>query len=460
MRGARATLALKRAEAFGAVSGLRPPALQLEHDGFDGHFSFRLQSEAEDSVIADAIHAAGEVESVRVGEAGAEPDAAAASLRTGRQIRVELRRLDLLMKQVGELVLARNQLVELAARAGDPELAALSERIARLVSASQTELIEARLTPVGEVFERFPRLVRDLARELGKQVRFETEGEEIELDRSLLDEVSDPLLHLLRNAIDHGIEPPEERVARGKQGEGRIVLSATRERNTVALRVTDDGAGIDRARILAKAQREGVIGAEVDTLSDDLLLRTVARAGFSTAQEVSGVSGRGVGVDVAMTRMRSIGGVLELQSTEGQGTTFTLRVPLTLAVVRALVAGVGGERYAVPLAYVAETVEFDSRVTVGDGGREAVVVRDRVIPTLHLRDVVSAPEIGASGRRPAIILEVGERRTALVADTLWGQQEVMVVPFDAPRGMPLYLGGATILADGLPALIIDAAALV
>jgi two-component system chemotaxis sensor kinase CheA len=348
----------------------------------------------------------------------------------------------------------------MAGQADDPPLAELSDRISRLVSGMQAEVIAARMTPVGEVFERFPRLVRDLAHDLGKRIRFDVEGEEIELDRSILDEIGDPLLHLIRNAADHGIEAPEARAKAGKASEGRILLAASRERNSVVLRVSDDGRGIDRVAILTKVRREeGASGADAEALTDDALLRLIARPGFSTAQAVSGVSGRGVGVDVAMTRVRQLGGTLEIRSEVGRGTTFLIRVPLTLAIVRALLAEAGGERYAVPLAYVAETVEFDPRAVTALRSREALVVREQVIPTVHLRDLVASRARPAPARRPTVILEVGERRTALVVDALLGQQDIVVAPFDAPRGMPPYVGGATILADGAPALVLDAAAL-
>jgi two-component system, chemotaxis family, sensor kinase CheA len=455
MRGARAALVLRRAEALGAVSGVQPPLAQLERDEFDGRFFFRLATRRPDPEVALALQAVGDVESVVFEERGADADSGG----RGRQIRVDLRRLDALMKHVGELVVAKNRLTELSTEAGEPTLLELSGRIARLVTAMQTEVLASRMTPVGEVFDRFPRLARDLSRELGKRIRFEMEGEEIELDRSILDEIGDPLLHLIRNAADHGIEPPDQRVAAGKAAEGRILLSASRERNTVALRVSDDGRGIDRDRILAKARREGVATDTMETLTDDLLVRVLARPGFSTAQTVSGVSGRGVGVDVVMTRVRALGGTVELRTELGRGSTFLIRVPLTLAIVRALLAEAGGERYAVPLAYVAETVEFDRGAVTAVRDREALVVRDRVIPTVHLRDLVSARGATTSGRQPTVILEVGERRTALVVDALLGQQDIVVEPFDAPRGLPPFVGGATILADGRPALILDAAAL-
>ncbi len=455
MRGARASLILARLEPLGAVSGLRPPAAAFERDEFDGRFAFRLATSATDGDIERIIRRTGEVALVSVGD----PVDVAETAERARQIRVDLARLDALMKQVGELVVAKNRLAAIAVGAGDSDLAEVSDRVTRLVASMQAEVLAARMTPVGEVFERFPRLVRDLARDLGKRIRFDAEGEDIELDRSVLDEIGEPLLHLIRNAADHGIERPEVRAAEGKPEEGRILLSAARERNSVALRVSDDGRGIDRAAILAKARREGLADATTETLSDDLLLRVLARPGFSTAAAVSGVSGRGVGVDVAMTRVRALGGTLEVRSELGRGTTFTVRVPLTLAIVRALLARAGEERYAVPLAYVAETVEFDPRAVTSVRDREALLVRDRVVPTVHLRNLVRGDGGAPAARAPTVILELGDRRTALVVDALAGQQDIVVEPFDAPTGMPPFVGGATILADGAPALILDAAAL-
>jgi two-component system chemotaxis sensor kinase CheA len=456
MRGARASLILARLEPLGAVSALRPAMAVFERDEFDGRFAFRLATEAGDGDIERIVRRSGEVDQVRIGD---PVDGDGESAERGRQIRVDLARLDALMKQVGELVVAKNRLAAIAAASGAAPLGEVSDQVGRLVAGMQAEVLAARMTPVGEVFERFPRLVRDLARDLGKRIRVEAEGGEIELDRSVLDEIGEPLLHLIRNAADHGIERPDARAAAGKPEEGRILLSAARERNSVALRVIDDGGGIDRAAILAKARREGLADAATDALSDDLLLRVLARPGFSTAAAVSGVSGRGVGVDVAMTRVRALGGTLEVRSELGRGTTFTVRVPLTLAIVRALLARAGEERYAVPLAYVAETVEFDPRAVTSLRDREALLVRDRVVPTVHLRQLVRGGAGGPPPRAPTVILELGDRRTALVVDALAGQQDIVVEPFDAPRGMPPYVGGATILADGAPALILDAAAL-
>src|SRR3989475_373929 len=341
-------------------------------------------------------------------DAGPGPPAAAAPVESGKakHIRVDLRRLDALMDQIGELVTARGRLNDLAAERRDPAIDDLAIQISRLTADLQTEIIQARMTPVWQVFDRFPRLVRDLARQLGKQVAFRVEGKEIELDRTILDELGDPLVHLLRNAVDHGIEPPAERRRRGKNPEAEIVLAAVRERSSVAISVTDDGRGIDRARILERARRDGLVDPHAEALTDDQLLRVLARPGFSTADAVTNVSGRGVGIDVAVTRLRALGGSIDIRSEPGKGTTFVLRLPVTLAIVRALIASVGRERYALPLTYVAETVELGATPTTTVEGREAIVLRDRVVPLVYLRQLAN---IGA-GHAATALSQLTNRR--------------------------------------------------
>lgn len=464
MRGGRATIALRKAEALGRVDGVRPAVAAFERDDFDGGFSFRFEGGADDAALEEAIRAAGDVDDVTIGDAPVHAEVSGADAGGGgarRHIRVDLERLDTLMNVMGELVVARGRLAEIVTGSASPELEAVSARITRLVNALQGEVIAVRLTPVWQVFDRYPRVIRDLARQLGKRVDFQIEGGDIELDRAILDEIGDPLLHLLRNAVDHGIEPARDRERAGKPAAGRIVLSAARDRQGVAIRVTDDGRGIDRDGVLARARKEGLVEPEARVLTDDQLLRILSRAGFSTAEQVTDVSGRGVGVDAVLSRVRQLGGRVSLQTDPGRGTTVTLQLPVTLAVLRVLLAGVGEERYAVPLSHVSETVEFDPDRVTSLGGREALVLREAVIPTRHLRDVlaVSAPPAPGHGRRPTIILEAGDRRAALVVDRLLGQQEIVVEAFDAPRGMLPVFSGATILGDGHPALILDAAAL-
>jgi len=466
MRGARALIALRRAETLGTVASIRPAAATFDQDEFDGRFAFRLESSKPDDEITRLLLASGDVASVEIGDLVA-PVAPAAEDKgvvhgegRNRQIRVDLRRLDALMNQVGELVVAKGRLAELVSREGNPELEAVSSRVARVVAEMQAEVIQARMTPVWQVFDRFPRVVRDLSRQLGKRVAFEVEGEEIELDRALLDELGEPLIHLLRNAVDHGIESPAERKKRNKPAEARVRLIASRERSGVAIRVSDDGAGINRKRVLEKALRENLVEPGSTSLSDDQLLKVVIRPGFSTATQVTDVSGRGMGMDAVVSRVRGLGGSVHLQSVEGEGSVFTLHLPTTLAILRALLARVGDERYAVPLTSVAETLEFDDARSTEVQGREALVLRDQIIPTVHLRERLGVGPRRTAGKRPTIVLDVGGRRSALVVDALVGQQEIVVEAFDGPRGMLPVFSGATILGDGVPVLILDPAALV
>ena len=480
LKGGRAMLALRKLQTLGKVERVQPPIAVFESDDFDGRFVCELDTAAGPAVIEAAVRSVGDVERVTVaggGAAGAgagagagidETQGTAAEGAAGggrtRHIRVDLRRLDTLMDLIGELVTERGRLNDVAARwvGQDPEIDEVAIHIARLSADLQNEIIQARMTPVWQVFDRFPRLVRDVARQLDKQVAFRVEGKEIELDREILDALGDPLVHLLRNAVDHGIESPAERKRHKKDPEGEIVLSAVRERSSVAISIADDGRGIDRVQILEKAKREGIVGPHVESLSDDQLLRVLARPGFSTAEAVTSVSGRGVGIDVAMTRIRALGGSVEIRTEPGKGTAFVLRLPVTLAIVRALIAAVGQERYALPLTYVAETVEFGTVPLTTMEGRDAIVLRDRVVPLVDLRKL-----LGTNGgapapppRRPGIVLEMGERRAGIVVDGMLSQQEIVVKGFDAPHGTLPVFSGATIMGDGVPALILDSAGLV
>jgi len=469
LKGGRALLALRRAQALGTVSHLSPPEQSFGAEDFDGRFVFRIDTTAAAADVERALAGAGDVEQVTVSEAedaaqgrgeAAAPAGGPATAERSRHIRVDLRRLDALMDLIGELVTARGRLNQLAAEKRDPAVDDVAIQVSRLTGELQSEIIQARMTPVWQVFDRYPRLVRDLAKQLDKQVGLRVEGKEIELDRTILDELGDPLVHLLRNAVDHGIESPAERKRRGKPLEGEIVLGAVRERASVAISIADDGRGLDRRRILEKAKQEGLVDPSIETLSDDQLLRIIARPGFSTTEAVTNVSGRGVGLDVAMSKIRALGGTIEVQSEAGRGTTFVLRLPVTLAIVRALIADVGGERYALPLTYVAETVEFGAVPSTTIEGREAMVLRNRVVPLVHLRQLLRSGGGTPRARRPVVVLQMGERRTGVVVDGMLGQQEIVVKGFDAPQGTLPVFSGATIMGDGVPALILDAGGLV
>jgi two-component system, chemotaxis family, sensor kinase CheA len=466
IKGARALLVLRKAESLGAVSAVAPAPAAFESESYDGRLAFRLDAPAEAAAIVAALTAVGDVERVEVGEERADappaaPKEAAGEPLRSRHIRVDLQRLDELMNLIGELVIARGRLQTIAARFAEPDLHEVNGQIARLAGQLQSEIVAARMVPVWQVFDRFPRMVRDLTRQMGKQIAFRVEGKEIELDRAILDEIAEPLVHLLRNAVDHGIEGPEERVARGKPAVGQLVLAAVRDRSSVAVKVSDDGRGIAREKVLVRARQLGFVDADTQAVSDEELFRLIARAGFSTAEAVTDVSGRGVGIDVVTNALRALGGSLEVRTDEGRGTTFTLRLPATLAIVRALLARVGDEMYAMPLTHVAETFTPRAGEIQRVQGKEAVLLRGALLPLLRLRELLGAAPPTSPGRsQPIIVLELGERRTGVVVDALVGQQEIVVKNFEAPRGTLAVFSGATILGDGRPALILDAGGLV
>ena len=375
-----------------------------------------------------------------------------------RSVRIDLRRLDKLMNLMGELVITRGRLSELVAPIDDPSLADAMAQASRLIGELQDEIMLSRMVPVGQVFDRYPRLVRDSARTLGKDIAFTIVGKDIELDRSMLVEIGDPLTHLLRNAVDHGIETPAQRAAAGKPARGSLILSVARERSTVTIRVSDDGRGVNRARVLERARSQGLVDASRRELSDDDLVRLISRPGFTTADRVTDISGRGVGIDAVMNRVRSMGGAVEFRSKEGEGTTVTVRLPLTLAIVRALLARVQDEVYAVPMAHVNETVELVPQALRTVRGREVMAMRDDVLPLIRFSDLVKLPANG-DGAHQVIVLEVGERRAGLVVDELTGQQDIVVKQFDPVRDAVSLFSGATILSDGAPALIVDVGSL-
>jgi two-component system chemotaxis sensor kinase CheA len=459
LKGARALIILQQMETLGRVHAVEPPISSMEGDEFGGRFAFRLETDAAADVIEQAIRGAGDVERVEIASTEDVQPAAGAVGRKARHIRVDLQRLDALMNLIGELLTTRGALAEISVQRADPELEEVSAKFSQLAADLQNEIIQARMTPVWQVFDRFPRLVRDLARKLNKQVAFRVAGKEIELDRAILDEIGDPLVHLLRNAVDHGIESPKVRKAAGKHPEGVIELSAMRERAAVAIRVRDDGRGIDREKVLVRAKELGFVDADVDSLSDEVLLRVLAQSGMSTAAEVSDISGRGVGVDAVVHATRSMGGGVEVQTTAGEGTTFTLRLPTTLAIVRALITRVGEERYALPITHVAETLDLGAAEVTRVDERDAMTLREGVVPLVYLRRML---EIAGDGpvRSPVIVLQIGERRSGLVVDQLVGQQEIVVKTFTPPRGMLPIFSGATILGEGRPVLILDAGGLV
>jgi len=457
---ARALIARRNVEAVAEVLAADPAEPDAD---FSGELRLFLAAGADARAVEAAARAAGEIESVVVAGPSGAPGLAAAGVQAARSgvapkarhVRVDLRRLDELADTIGDLSVLTIRLSELVAAA---DLASLGEQLGRatsLVDGLRETALAMRMVPVGEVFDRFARLVRDAARALDKDVDFVIEGREIEVDRSVIDAMADPLVHLLRNAVDHGIEDPEARVVAGKPPRGRLLLRAFRERASVRILVEDDGRGIDAARVAAKARKVGLLGEDEPVpTAGDALLKLLARPGFSTAAVVTEVSGRGVGLDVVAASLRAVGGGLELKTERGKGCTFALRLPISLAVAAALRVEVGGEYYALPMTHVREAVELEDVTLARVRGQEVIRLRGEAIPLVRLSELFQMP--GVRGQETAaVVAEMGDRRAALAVDHLVAREQIVVKSFDAAAGTLPFFSGVTLLADGRPALVLD-----
>lgn len=376
-------------------------------------------------------------------------------------IRVDVDLLDALMNLVGELVLARNQLVRGVAEIGDPALIRTTQRLNLITSELQEGIMKTRMQPIEHLWAKLPRVVRDLANACGKRVRLVMEGKETELDRSLLEAVKDPLTHLVRNAVDHGVETPEERIAAGKNPEGTLTLRAYHEGGHVTVEVTDDGRGIDVERVAQKAIERGLLRPDqVATMDPREIMMMIFQPGFSTAKQVTNVSGRGVGMDVVKTNIERIGGAVDVDSTLGKGTTLRLTIPLTLAIIQALTVECAGERYVVPQVAVHELVYIDGETTKIEyaSGTPVYRLRGKLLPLVRLDRVLDLPPAGDKGVY-VVVLQADGRRFGMVVDRVLNTEEVVVKALTARfKDIGLY-AGATILGDGKVALILDVASL-
>ena len=374
--------------------------------------------------------------------------------KTHRFVRVDAGRLDALMTLMGELVIARGRLYDISKKISSPDLSEAVLHASKLIANLQTEITTARMVPVGQAFERFERMVRDTSQSLGKKVVFEILGSDIEVDKSVLDEIGEPVMHLLRNSLDHGIETPAQRRSAGKPAAARLTLSASRERSSVVIRVSDDGRGIDVTKVLQRAKKAGLIDTYEEVVSDSEILALIARPGFSTSSTVTDISGRGVGLDVVATKVRSLGGSVELSTDAGAGTEIRLELPMTLAIVHAIIARANDEMYALPITHVVETLVVHPDMVRFEDGKEILEIRGQSVPAVRLREKLGHPPRGPGGH--AVVLDLPDGRMSLVVDEFIGQQEVVVKSFDAAKGMPQMFNGATILTNGSPALILDA----
>jgi two-component system chemotaxis sensor kinase CheA len=380
--------------------------------------------------------------------------------RPSRSVRIEPSRLDELLQLAGELVVAASRLDAVVQPGSSPELEAATSQVGSLVRAMHGTVLRARLAPISELFERFPRVVRDLGESLGRAVRLELKADGIELDRGMLEELVDPLVHLVRNAVDHGIEPGAERLRVGKPAEGRLVLGAERRRDWVRLFLSDDGRGIDRSQVAERASAERLRPAGAPLPDDAELLALLARPGFTLKGRVTEVSGRGVGMDVVVSTVRSLGGRVDLTTQVGVGSTFALTVPLTTAIQRVLLVGVAGERFALPFRVVREATRAPAASIAAASSGSRFSFRSQSLPLIDLAGPVGRPTGGEEGdQRPVLMLEWGARQGALAVDEVLGQMDVLIERLEAPVGLPAWISGATILGDGTPAFVLDPTAL-
>ena len=492
MKFVRAFMVLNAISTSGEVLATIPEQAQLEDEQFEQEFQVYFQTSASVEELQAQFSSFSEIESITLrpylaatpappedeqaappqeAKSGPAPSANAPGRRqdSGQTVRVDVARLDTLMNLVGELVIDRTRVAqighELHAKFSDPALDALEEtvsHITRITSDLQDQIMKARMLPIETVFNRFPRVVRDLAPKLGKSVELELLGGETELDRSVIEVIGDPLLHILRNSVDHGLELPSEREAAGKPAQGKVRVSARHEENHIVIEIMDDGRGIHAERVKAKALAQGLVSPEAaERLTEKEILQFIFASGLSTASELSEISGRGVGMDIVRSNIQRLGGLIDLETSLGQWTKFTLRLPLTLAIIRGLLVDVSGVVYVLPLSSVVETFMVSTSKIQTVNRREVIVVRGLTTPILRLGSVFgSAVASAESSSLYVVIVGLAEKRIGLVVDRLIGEQEVVIKSLSTFCGDVAGVSGATILGDGHVALIADVSGLI
>jgi len=504
LRAARAYMVFDAYERIGEIIKSDPRVEDLEEEKFDREFMLILLTEVDvDSVrntglniseVAEVTVTSVEISHEKPVEQAAEQVAAAVAvvappvvaeqdrhetsaattkaqpqsdnkkMQLGKSVRVDIDRLDVLINLFSELVIDRTRLESIASELGNQDLIETVEHMSRISTDLQSIVMTIRMVPVETVFNRFPRMVRDLARDLNKKVEFIIRGQETELDRTVIDEIGDPLVHLLRNSIDHGLELPEVRKQKGKDATGRVELVAFHSGNHVFIEITDDGNGIDREKILKKGIERGIVdAAAADSMPDAQVFDLLFHSGFSTAEKISDVSGRGVGLDVVKTKIESLGGRVLVQSTLGKGTKFSIQLPLTLSIIDAMLVQISDEKYAIPLTSIIETAII-RKSDIKRVHKQAVMdFRGRVVPILYLEDVFNIPrsETPDLEEENVVIVRKGDKMAALVVDSFIGQQQVVLKSLGKYlTGSVFAISGSTILGDGQVALIMDCNALI
>ncbi|WP_157404602.1 chemotaxis protein CheA [Shouchella shacheensis] len=473
LKGARVFMVFQALGEVGEVFKATPSVELLEEEKFDDTFVVTVVTQVSKEGIEKELRSISEVDHVAL-----EP-VEIASLALARQpeipvaepkvnqgrskkeqaktIRVSVKKLDQLLNVFEELVIDRGRLELLANEREDEDLSGAAQRIARVTGHLQELMLSMRMLPLEKVFSRFPRMVRQVSKELNKQIRLEIQGERTELDRSIMDEIGDPLLHLLRNSIDHGIERPAARTAAGKPAEGTISLHAFYSGNAVVIEIADDGAGINRDKVVQKAMQSELITAEeAGLLSDNDVYQLLFEPGFSTADEVTDLSGRGVGLDVVKSTFTALGGSIEVFSSKGEGSRFSIELPLMLSIIEAMLVQVSMEVYAIPIASIVETALIEEEKVYVVNNTRVIEYRNRMVPLLSLRELFDVPgEVAESSVHSVVVVYRGERLVALTVDEFIGQKEIVLKSLGRLLEDVFALSGATILGNGDAALVID-----
>ncbi|MDH5161213.1 chemotaxis protein CheA [Heyndrickxia oleronia] len=496
LKAARVFMTFEVLEKSGEIINSTPSVDQLEAEQFDSEFTVTLITQESADEIKKKVMKVSEIENVQIVEIkdverfhdetvqepkeeqinqstkkekeqtpqkkGEEKQSSTNSANHNKTIRVNIERLDILMNLFEELVIDRGRLEQISKELKHSELDETVERMTRISSDLQNIILNMRMVPVETVFNRFPRMVRQLARDLNKKINLEVIGAETELDRTVIDEIGDPLVHLLRNAIDHGIEMPEKRLQQGKPEEGTIKLKAYHSGNHVFIEIEDDGAGINREKVLNKALSKGILSEEeAAALTDKQVFELILASGFSTAETISDISGRGVGLDVVKATIESLGGTINIDSSEGEGSVFIIQLPLTLSIISVMLVEVGDEKYAVPLSSIIETAIIKQNDILNAHNQKVIDFRGNIVPLVFLKDVFSVPNTSDEDEyHSVVIVRKGNKMAALVVDSFIGQQEIVLKSLGNYLTNVFAISGATILGDGQVALIIDCNALI
>ncbi|MCK2001904.1 chemotaxis protein CheA [[Brevibacterium] frigoritolerans] len=490
LKAARVFMVFEVLEKSGEVIKSHPPVELLEEEQFDQRFTITVVTRESSDEIKNKIMKVSEVDQVVVNAIDLEhlwyaanskedkvteipkQDTNNAKLPTenddkkkpapvktasSKTIRVNIERLDILMNLFEELVIDRGRLDQISSDLDNQELHETVERMSRITSDLQTIVLNMRMMPVETVFNRFPKMVRQLARDLNKKVNLEINGAETELDRTVIDEIGDPLVHLIRNAMDHGIETLEERLAKGKNEEGKILLKAYHSGNHVFIEIEDDGAGINKDRVLNKALANGILTKETAaTLTDKQIYELIFASGFSTAESISDVSGRGVGLDVVKNTIESLGGSVTIDSKENEGSIFLIQLPLTLSIISVMLVAIQNEKYAIPLSSIIETAIIKKADILNAHNQQVIDFRGKILPLLFLKDIFEVPISQEEEESlSVVIVRKGDKLAGLVVDSFIGQLEIVLKSLGNYLNSAFAISGATILGDGQVALIID-----